>query len=99
MRRLLLTALYLLPSVALAQTYPSTTDPRATLKPGRLDAEVAAKGMALVSFTGKPAEFDTARGLTFANSDMAFAGNLVVQGNFAGFTIWDVSNPAQPKKV
>jgi hypothetical protein len=96
-RRFLLSAFYLLPSVVLAQTYPTTTDPRSTLKPGRLDAEVAAKGMALVSFTGKPVEFDTARGLTFANSDMAFAGNLVVQGNFAGFTIWDVSDKAKPK--
>src|SRR6185503_21258624 len=23
-------------------------------------------------------------------------GNLVVQGNFSGFMIWDVSNPAKP---
>ena len=44
-------------------------------------------------------QFDTARGLTFINSDLAFGGNYVYQGNFAGFTIWDVSNPAKPKIV
>src|SRR5690606_8217818 len=38
-------------------------------------------------------------GLTFANSDLAFRGNLVFQGNFSGFQIWDVANPADPKLV
>ena len=47
----------------------------------------------------KPAEFDSARGLTFINSDLAFRDHYVYQGNFAGFTIWDVSNPAKPVKV
>ena len=74
----------------------ATTDPRSNLKPGRLDAGVAASNMRLVSFSPKPAQFDTARGLTFINSDLAFGGNYVYQGNFAGFTIWDVSNPAKP---
>ena len=42
-------------------------------------------------------EFDTARGLTFINSDLAFGGgHYAYQGNFAGFTVWDVSNPAKP---
>ena len=41
--------------------------------------------------------FDTVRGLTFINSDLAFGnGHYAYQGNFAGFTIWDVSNPAKP---
>src|SRR5258708_39036004 len=95
-RQILLAALCLMPAVTRAQTYPSTTDPRANLKPGRFDAGEAASGMKLVSATHKPIQFDTARGLTFANSDMAFAGHLVVQGNFAGFTIWDVGNAAKP---
>ena len=82
-----------------AQTYPTGTDPRDALASGRLDAGVAAKGMSLVSFTTKPAQFDTARGLTFANSDLAFGGNYVYQGNFAGFTIWDVRDAAHPKIV
>ncbi|HEX3156987.1 MAG TPA: hypothetical protein VHQ45_00590, partial [Gemmatimonadaceae bacterium] len=90
--------LALAPELA-AQTYPSGNDPRDVLAPGLYDAGVALKGMRLVSHTRKPAPFDTARGLTFVNSDLAFRGNLVYQGNFAGFSIWDVSNPAKPVQL
>ena len=89
----------LLPSLLLAQTYPTNKDPRSRLKPGRFDAGVAIENMRLVSFTPKPAAFDTAQGLAFINSDLAFGGNYVYQGNFSGFTIWDVSDPAKPKVV
>ena len=82
-----------------AQTYPTGNDPRNGLSHGLHDAGVAAKGMRLVSATPKPAELDSLRGLTFVNSDLAFRGNLVYQGNFAGFSIWDVSDPARPSKV
>ncbi len=82
-----------------AQTYPSGTDARNGLKYGRLDAGTAMNGMRLVSFTPKAAEFDSLRGLTFVNSDLAFRGNYVYQGNFSGFSIWDVSNPSKPAKV
>jgi hypothetical protein len=92
-------ALIALPSLVAAQTYPSSQDPRSGLKPGRLDAGVAAHNMQLVSFSPKPAAFDTARGLTFINSDLAFSGKYVYQGNFAGFTVWDVSDSAAPKAV
>jgi hypothetical protein len=84
------------PALVSAQSYPSTTDPRTNLKPGRFDAGEAASGMRLVSFSPKPAVFDTGRGLTFINSDLAFGNHYAYQGNFAGFTIWDVSNPAKP---
>ncbi|MHB0948938.1 MAG: hypothetical protein ACYC3Q_05360 [Gemmatimonadaceae bacterium] len=80
-----------------AQTYPSANDPRNGLKAGLFDAGTAAKGMRLVSFSRKPAALDTARGLAFINSDLAFRGTTVYQGNFAGFTIWDVSNPEKPE--
>jgi hypothetical protein len=79
-----------------AQTYPTGNDPRNGLKPGKLDAGTAHRGMRLVSFSPKPAEFDTINGLTFINSDLAFKGNYVYQGNFSGFSIWDVKNPAKP---
>ena len=82
-----------------AQTYPRGDDPRDTLRAGLHDAGTAARGMRLVSATPKPAEFDSLRGLTFVNSDLAFKGTLVYQGNFAGFAIWDVSDPARPAKV
>jgi len=32
-------------------------------------------------------------GLAFANSDLAFQGNRIFQGNFYGYSIYDVSNP------
>jgi len=79
-----------------AQTYPSASDPRNNLKPGLRDAGIAISGMTLLSTTGKAAPFDSLRGLTFVNSDLAFRGNHVVIGNFAGFSIYDVSNPAKP---
>ena len=30
------------------------------------------------------------------NSDLAFTGNYAIQGNYNGFQIWDISNPAKP---
>ncbi len=34
--------------------------------------------------------------LAFANSDLAFQGNHLFQGNFYGMNIFDISNPASP---
>ncbi len=79
-----------------AQTYPPGNDPRDGLAPGLTDAGVAARGMRLVAEVPKPAAFDSISGLTFANSDLAFAGDYVYQGNFSGFAIWNVSDPTRP---
>jgi hypothetical protein len=49
-----------------------------------------------VSASQKPAAFDTARGLTLANSDLTFGTHYVYQGNFSGFTVWDISSPEKP---
>ncbi len=35
--------------------------------------------------------------LAFANSDLAFQGNYVFQGNFYGVNIYDISNPAKTR--
>ena len=53
------------PALLSAQTYPSAADPRSNLKPGRFDAGTAASNMRLVSFSPKPAQFDSVRGLAF----------------------------------
>ncbi|HEX6806607.1 MAG TPA: hypothetical protein VF118_01390 [Gemmatimonadaceae bacterium] len=84
------------PSLARAQS--DTNDPRAHLKPGLYDAGVAAKGMQLVAHANKPADFhpDDPGGLTYANSDLAFGGHYLYQGNFSGIQIWDIANPATP---
>ena len=34
--------------------------------------------------------------LSFANSDLAFQGNHLFQGNFYGLNIFDISNPSKP---
>lgn len=92
------TALFILLGASLlgAQTYPTDNDPRNGLTPGLHDAGVAISGMRLVSASPKPAALDTARGLAFINSDLAFRDHYVYQGNFSGFTVWDVSTPARP---
>ncbi|MEA3244928.1 MAG: hypothetical protein U9Q74_02100 [Gemmatimonadota bacterium] len=96
-RRLtLVLATLVAPAVASAQTYPTADDPRSHLKPGRFDAGEVGKNMRLVSFSKKPAQFDTVRGLTFINSDVAFATHYAYQANFAGLTVWDITDPAKP---
>lgn len=76
----------------------TTEDPRAWLPAGQgSTAGQALLNMKLVSWTPKPAEFDSARGLAFINSDLAFRGTTVYQGNFSGFKVWDVSNPGKPQ--
>lgn len=92
-----LSALALAAAPLSAQTYPSATDPRNNLKPGLHDAGIAIQGMRLLATAPKPAALDSISGLTFVNSDLAFRGNLVYQGNFAGFVIYDVSNPTRPQ--
>jgi hypothetical protein len=80
-------------------TRASTTDPRVGLRAGITDAGEAAQNLTLVSHHAKPPALEGeggSRGLTFANSDLAFQGNYVFQGNFSGFQIWDISNPASP---
>jgi hypothetical protein len=43
---------------------------------------------------GKPTQLVLAQ-LAFANSDLAFQGNHLFQGNFYGVNIYDISNPAK----
>jgi hypothetical protein len=100
MRALVATLALSLAATALqAQTYPAGNDPRDGLKPGRYDAGTAQSGLRLVSFSPKPAAFDSVAGLRFINSDLAFRDHYVYQGNFAGFMIWDVKDPAKPQLV
>jgi LVIVD repeat len=93
---ILLLAATVVPTMVSAQTYPTSKDPRSTLKPGRYDAGIAISNMKQVSHVKKPAVFDSAAGLKFINSDLAFGTHYVYQANFAGFTIWDITDPANP---
>ncbi|HJQ10311.1 MAG TPA: hypothetical protein VJ840_04700 [Gemmatimonadaceae bacterium] len=70
------------------EPYP---DPRVGLAAGEANAGEAIWNMRVVSKTPPPAEF---KGQT--NSDLAFIGNYVIQGNYHGYQFWDISNPAAP---
>jgi hypothetical protein len=48
-----------------------------------------------ISKITKPAQLVRAQ-LAFANSDLAFQGDHLFQGNFYGVNIFDISNPAKP---
>jgi hypothetical protein len=55
--------------------------------------------MDLLAHLSKPTGFsdpNNAGNLAFANSDLAFQGNYAFVGNFNGFNIYDISNPAAP---
>ncbi|GBD32640.1 hypothetical protein HRbin33_01613 [bacterium HR33] len=73
---------------------PPSPDPRIGLKPGLFDAGQALWNLRLVAQTPPPREF-----VGITNSDLAFTGNYVIQGNYNGFQIWDVSDPANPSLV
>ncbi|MBM4183711.1 MAG: hypothetical protein FJ207_05730 [Gemmatimonadetes bacterium] len=76
---------------AAAEAAAPRPDPRTDLSAGLFDAEQAVWNMRLVSST--PASTDFVGGI---NSDLAFAGDLVFQGSFSGFQVWDVSDPRRP---
>jgi hypothetical protein len=55
-------------------------------------------GIANTSKMPKPTQLVMAQ-LAFANSDLAFQGNHLFQGNFYGVNIYDISNPAKAQLV
>jgi len=74
-------------------------DPRVGLRAGLHDAGTAIRHLELVSTRPRPEGlFDPADvgNFGFMNSDLAFRGNYLFQGNFSGWQVWDISNPAAP---
>jgi len=74
-------------------TAPSP-DPRIGLKAGLHDAAEVTWNLKRIATAPAPTGF---AGVT--NSDLAFRGHYAIQGNYNGFMIWDIANPAQPKLV
>ena len=83
-----------------------SADPRVGLSAGMHDAGEAASGMVRLASLPKPAAFTPpapapgaspravmSAQLGFANSDFAFAGTTLFQGNFYGVNFYDISNP------
>ena len=76
-------------------TAPSpATDPRNSLKAGLFDAGEFTSNMRVLAKAQSPKGF-----LGETNSDLAFTDNYVIQGNYNGPVVWDISNPTQPKLV
>ena len=79
---------------------PPSPDRRVGLAPGWFDAAQTSWNMALVSTTPPSPNFmnraDPGDQRVW-NSDLAFTGNYVIQGNFAGYQVWDVANPKSPR--
>jgi hypothetical protein len=69
-------------------------DARVGLKAGLTDAGEATSYLKVVAKAASPEGF-----LGITNSDLAFSGNYVIQGNYNGPVVWDVSNPAKPSLV
>jgi hypothetical protein len=62
-----------------------------------VEAAEAISNLSMVSHTPRPAAFVNPANLgdfAVANSDLAFSGHYVFQGNFNGIQIWDATNPA-----
>ncbi len=77
-------------------------DPRVGLRAGWMNAAEASWNLRLVSAAPKPAAFtdDTNPGdFGFLNSDIAFTGHYVIQGNFHGLQVWDMAQPSHPALV
>jgi hypothetical protein len=87
----------LLPLGASAQdaNLPTTDDPRVGLAPGFEDAGEAGLGMDLVGTARKrDGVFFNPNNLgdfAVANSDLAFTGDHAIQGNFSGFSVYNIA--------
>lgn len=83
----------LLPAMAFA----AEDDPRIGLSPGYIPWSEASSNIELLDNDPRVAPFDAAPGnFGFVNSDLAFAGDTAVVGNFNGFQFYDISDPTDP---
>ncbi len=91
----LATLVLCLGACATAKLDMSTTAPspdrRVGLRAGQWDAGEATWNLRVVSKTRPSEKF-----LGVTNSDLSFTGNYVIQGNYNGFQVWDLSNPKKP---
>ena len=83
-------------------TTPPSPDPRVGLSGGWFNAGQAIWNLRAVSFTKPSKDFineSTPGDRRLVNSDLAFMGHYVFQGNYSGWQMWDIANPAKPTLV
>ena len=79
-----------------------TPDPRVGLRAGWMDAGEAVWNLAVVAKKQPSEAFmnaSTPGDRRLINSDLAFTRNYVIQGNYSGYQVWDIANPAAPSLV
>jgi hypothetical protein len=93
-------ALAVLPQLAAAQAQDDrANDPRVGLAPGLTDAGSAILNMELLAHRTRPEGFfnpESPGEAAFSNTDLAFQGNYVFVGNYHGFQVWNIADPANP---
>jgi hypothetical protein len=73
-------------------------DPRVGLAPGYFPWSEASSNLDLIDNDPRMAPFDANPGnFGFVNSDLAFKGDNAIVGNFNGFQVYDLSDPADPE--
>jgi hypothetical protein len=83
-------------------TSAPSPDPRVGLRAGWMDAGEATWNLAVVAKQQPSEAFinpSTPGDRRLINSDLAFTRNYVIQGNYSGYQVWDVANPARPALV
>jgi hypothetical protein len=89
-------------AAAPATTTAPRADARIGLRAGWFNAGEAGWNMRLVSNTPPSPDFinrNEPGDFRMINSDLSFRGTYVIQGNFGGVQVWDISNPKQVKLV
>src|SRR5688500_8636076 len=77
------------------ETAPAPTrDPREGLRAGMYNAAEAVSNLKILAQAKPQGAFEGS-----TNSDIAFTGKYAIQGNYNGFQVWDISNPASPVLV
>jgi hypothetical protein len=80
-------------------TTPPSPDPRVGLSGGWFNPGTAIWNLHPVSMTRPSKDFineSTPGDRRLVNSDIAFMGHYVFQGNYSGWQMWDIANPAKP---
>jgi hypothetical protein len=88
------------PTTPAPQLSQPEQDPRIGLSAGLTDAGEAILNMQHIAHLARPTGFynpDSPGDLNFGNTDLAFRGTDLILGNFNGFQIFDISDPANPR--